>query len=196
MNTKRAFTIIELLVVVAVIAVIIMLIAMNFQKTLSAARDKIRISHIQEIRLALQEYRAQCGEFPARLELNATSPRCPTDFTLGSVLSEIPENPDYTNVPGYFSAEGIDGNYYFYAGLGPGPRCYDYHLGVVLETGVDESAPLQERILGKFLNEDHDCPRNTSISTGEHCVGSELDFSGGENDIEYQIYDFKSSNTC
>jgi type II secretory pathway pseudopilin PulG len=202
MNKKKAFTIVELMVVVGMIAIIIMLVAMNFQKTRAGARDRIRVADMQKIRLALQEYRVKCGEFPARLELTQTSPNCPTGFTLGDVLAEMPTNPNYSETPAYYGSYTNSANNtyngYFYSGLSTtyGGSCYEYHVGVVLESAITGD-PYGGSGNARFLKEDHDCPViNLSQNFDYVCGGSMNDFPGSELDATYQMYDFRSAKNC
>lgn len=198
MKIKRGFTIVELMVVVGMIAIIIMLVAMNYQKTRAGARDRIRVAHMQEIRLALQEYKAQCGEYPSKLAVDESASGCPVDFTLGDVLTIIPENPQYDgDVPYYTNVQdnGDTYNGYFYSGLSTrfnGP-CYEYHLGVVLESALSDDA-----YEGRFLQDDHDCQAVDVMSEtyDNTCLGSLADFDKANIDTQYQMYDFRSAHNC
>lgn len=198
MKNQKAFTIVELMIVVAMIAIVIMLVAMNYQKTRGGARDRIRVAHVQELRLALQEYQAKCGEYPPTLNPEESSSDCPPGFTLADVLPMLPENPNYTEEPLYYQEVlGVENSYngYYYSGLSTGinGKCYEYHLGVVLESGLSDD--VEE---GRFLQEDHDCPVVTVLTEPyDHlCGGSGPDFGEGESDTTYQMYDFRSANNC
>lgn len=209
MNIVRknsGFTIVELLVVVGIIAIILTIMIVNLNDSRAASRDTVRLSHIQAIQLALQEYRSMCDEYPNRLELTANN-GCPGDVSLGDFISEIPENPFYRENPASFAEENntIDTfNGYYYAGLSPiytgtYAPCYDYHLGAPLESGrISE----EEYQVTQYLNEDHDCAEvsNQNSTSGfvmeAACTGSESDFEGGDEDSTYGVYDVRSANTC
>lgn len=206
MNIVRknsGFTIVELLVVVGIIAIILTIMIVNLNDSRAASRDTVRLSHIQAIQLALQEYRSMCDEYPNRLELTANN-GCPGDVSLGDFISEIPENPFYRENPTSFVEENDavdDFNGYYYAGLSSsnGGPCYDYHLGVPLESGRVSDTEYQ---VTQNLREDYDCSEVDNVGPSSAfnmvatCAGSESDFYGGEQDSTYGVYDVRSANTC
>jgi prepilin-type N-terminal cleavage/methylation domain-containing protein len=199
---KTGFTIVELLVVVGIIAIILVIMIVNLNDSRAASRDTVRLADMQAIQLALQEYRSMCSEYPNRLELTANN-GCPGTVSLGDFISEIPENPSYKDNPTLF----IDNNTvdtfngYYYAGLSSsnGGPCYDYHLGVPLESGRISDEEYQ---VTQYLREDHDCPEvdnvgpSSAFNMTATCAGSEPDFEGGEEDSTYGVYDVRSTNTC
>ena len=195
-HLQRAFTLVELIVVVGLIAIILILILLSLSKNRMATRDNLRASHIETIRLGLESYRAQCGVFPATLEIDADNGRDGTcAITFGDVLSEIPTAPNRDGdslliddeVP---SAAVFNG--YFYAGLSTsvnGP-CYEYHLGAELElaenNGQDSSG---------FLDKDYDFEDNEG-DYDSRCSGSVADFGSSSvaDDDADGLYDFRSVN--
>jgi type II secretory pathway pseudopilin PulG len=199
MKKQTGFTIVELMVIVGIIAMLLVLIFANFNETRAAARDRVRVAHIDQIRLALEEYKARCNEYPARLDLGADNGDCPDGFTLGSVLGELPVNPGYSEEPVYYSdsvySEGDSFNGYLYAGLSTrsnGP-CFEYHLGVPIESGREDDT----YTVGDFLKDDHDCAEIALNDRFDNlCALSVSDFDRAEDDVRYGVYDFRSANNC
>ncbi len=127
-NKQKAFTLIEMMVVIALMAVLLLIIVGNFSGQKTQARDNVRISGIQDIRLALEEYKLTCGEYPESLNPtthNGIYGNCPKKF--GDFLPHMPENPNYAESPVLDT--------YFYKGLSSeqGGPCYDYYVAVALE---------------------------------------------------------------
>jgi prepilin-type N-terminal cleavage/methylation domain-containing protein len=58
------FTLVELMVVVSVIGILSSIVYANFGSARAAARDDIRKSSLEEVRLALELYKAQYGRYP------------------------------------------------------------------------------------------------------------------------------------
>jgi type II secretion system protein G len=63
---KRGFTLIEMLVVTAIIGILATILAANFNEARQNSRDKIRMSELKELELALEMYKAQNGRYPAQ----------------------------------------------------------------------------------------------------------------------------------
>lgn len=86
MSTKKTsgFTLIELMVVIAIIGILTAIGAVNFANSREKARDAQRLSDIQEISLALEVYRQSSSnrKYPATLDVLATNKylnKVPTD---------------------------------------------------------------------------------------------------------------------
>lgn len=62
---RKGFTLVELMVVLAIIAIMIGLSAAAFQSSRQSARDTKRQSDLEEIRSGLEIYRTDCGDYPA-----------------------------------------------------------------------------------------------------------------------------------
>lgn len=63
---QRAFTLIEILVVVAIIGILATAITINFDKARKQSRDKVRMTELKELQLAVEVYKAQYGQYPAQ----------------------------------------------------------------------------------------------------------------------------------
>ncbi|MEI6396651.1 MAG: type II secretion system protein [Candidatus Taylorbacteria bacterium] len=102
----RAFTLIELMVVVAIIALLTGIIMTNLMQSKSKSRDTQRISDISQIQVALGLYFDRCNQFPSSLAIaenngNSSGGVCTAGITLGSYISKIPSPPSSGETYGY-----------------------------------------------------------------------------------------------
>jgi general secretion pathway protein G len=129
MIRRRGFTLIEVLVVVAIIGMLAMIVIANVGTSRKKGNDGRRISDISQLKLALELYYDANGMYPATLDPLSTS----------NYIATIPKDP-------------IGNTAYSYAlyALPSSPAiCVGYHLGASLEdannqtlTGdVDATAP-------------------------------------------------------
>ena len=127
LNGERGFTLIEILIVVAIIAVLASAVLIGLGPIQRQGRDARRISDLRQVQNALELYYGKCGYYPGTTQ--ATSPcgafsaiSAWTDVTtalVGSVLgvAQIPNDP-------------TAGTNYFYGTSGTGNS---YVLGATLE---------------------------------------------------------------
>jgi len=191
------FTIVELMVVVTIIAILLVIILTSISQNKMKSRDNIRISHVNNVRIALEEYRSACGEYPASLQPTANNGKnnstCNYQFSdFMRVLPELPVREGNSLLIGT-PAVPLSSVYnnYFYSGLSTsvnGP-CYNYHLGVELEFS-EENGQDQSR----FLSEDHDYIKNENPYLTQ-CKTSAIDFGGSDadNGDTRGLYDFRSA---
>jgi prepilin-type N-terminal cleavage/methylation domain-containing protein len=90
MLSKKGFTLVELMVTVAIVGILMAIVTSNFTTSRSRSRDAKRVSDINQIQLALELYFDRCDEYPATLSLTAKNGSCPTGIELGSFISKIP----------------------------------------------------------------------------------------------------------
>lgn len=110
-KSKKAFTLPELLVIVAVIGIISGVVFVWIQGTRAKARDAERISNVNTLREALQLYYMDHKEYPRDnpqlwccMELNSIPEGCPNlKSSLGPYLTKIPQDTLFTNAFGIFS---------------------------------------------------------------------------------------------
>lgn len=112
---NKAFTLIELIVVIAIISVLSSLLMANFVGFRARGRDAQRKSDLRQIQAALEMYRADAGTYP-------TLPSCGSSLVSGSVtyMQKVPCDPS-------------GGSYYYVAGS----SAYVYCLRTCLENGSD-----------------------------------------------------------
>ncbi len=64
-RTQRGFTIIELLVVVAIIGLLSSVVLSSLAEARAKARDTERLQELRQVQTALEQYRTTYGQFPA-----------------------------------------------------------------------------------------------------------------------------------
>ena len=95
---KKGFTLVELMVVVAIIALLTGIIMTNLTSSRVKARDAKRISDVGQIQLALTLFYDRCHQYPSIVNggVDITSPSCTinnTTITPGTFISTIPTDP-------------------------------------------------------------------------------------------------------
>ena len=104
MGEKGGFTLIELMVVIAIIAILSGIILASFSAAKAKSRDGQRISDTAQIQLALAGYFNQCNAYPSSLTIpsgSTTDPGCPSGVNLGTFISKIPTPPTGANQANY-----------------------------------------------------------------------------------------------
>lgn len=112
-KNKKAFTLIELLIVIAIIGILASLIIANLSTARARARDAQRKAHFSQLQSALEMYFDKNGQYPAAIN-NGTFTKnqeyslCSTGFVSGSSCPagsvtyakfKVPIVYDYTYTP-------------------------------------------------------------------------------------------------
>lgn len=119
---NKGFTFVELLVVVTIIAVLSSVAIVSFQSTNRNSRDAKRKADLEQVRAALELYRAENGVYPDDVSFGSTI----TDGT-NTYLNPVPLDPK----------DGQTGYGYTYNQL----TTTTYQLCAILMEGDDEESP-------------------------------------------------------
>lgn len=128
-NLRKGFTLIEILIVVAIIAILATVVLVGLGPTQQAGRDARRLSDLREVQQGLQLYFSKCGYYPGVAVLGDCLATGFTSKTLwadmktaltGSNIgvSSVPNDPLNTGgaVPTYYYAsQGASGSDYVIA---------------------------------------------------------------------------------
>ena len=155
-NSSRGFTLVELLIVISIIAILTGIIITGLTASKSKSRDAQRISDLNQIQLALEQYFDRCGQYPTDIYANQN---CSAGVSFINFITNVPADPStHVNYEYYTNASvntGIATDYMLRTvlenenqvqvnsfteasrvatdwtnGLGQGrnaPRCYDVH---------------------------------------------------------------------
>ena len=112
---KKGFSLIELMVVIAIIAILTAIITSNFTQSKAKARDAKRVSDIAQLQLSLALFFDRCNRYPESdgttaitTDLTDTD-HCPSGITLGTYMSVIPTPPPGSTISYYkYVSSGLD----------------------------------------------------------------------------------------
>jgi prepilin-type N-terminal cleavage/methylation domain-containing protein len=125
--SKKGFTLIELMVVIAIIGILSAVMLESFSAAKSQSRDVKRISDLSNIQLALAGYFNRCGQYPAadtgvsnKSIIDSTTlsqnTNCPSGISLSTFIATIPTPPNSGEVYSYVTDSGYD-DYFLHATL-------------------------------------------------------------------------------
>jgi type II secretion system protein G len=89
----RGFTLVELMVVIAIIALLTGIIITNLTASKGKGRDAKRISDVGQIQLALELFFDRCKIYPPTITPGATDAKCPSGVTFTTYITNIPKDP-------------------------------------------------------------------------------------------------------
>ncbi len=106
-NTRRGFTLIEILVVIAIIGILSSVVLASLAVSRAKARDAKRIADLDEVKKALELYYDSHGQYPPSAGYSI-----PTVLATEGFIAKIPVTPNGANAYGYyggtFSGNTID----------------------------------------------------------------------------------------
>lgn len=156
MKHKQAFSLIELMVVISIIAVLAAMGVANFAAAIKKSRDSVRKSELAELTQALMMFRADWGSYPNN---NSTNP---VSLTSTTELSYAESGSTHKLVPEYIRFMPIDevrvndpNNKYTYRcmnevsvaiGATTYKRCVDFSVCAYLEVPQVSGANAQDNI--------------------------------------------------
>ncbi len=108
MGRKKAFTLIELLIVIAILGSLAALITGNFFNSLKKGRDARRKQDLQNIQKGLEQYYEDTRRYPATLTLGSTLCN-PAGCGTRTYMQKVPSDPSSFT---YYYATDTDGTYY------------------------------------------------------------------------------------
>ncbi len=196
-TSARGFTLIEMIVVIAIIGLIASVLLVSLSSARAKGRDTRRVSDIRSIQAALEQYYQACSVYPR--VLSALS---------GSTCTNGPNTGASLNVPMPNVPQDPSGGSYKYVTMNDRAigqaniNCdQDYHLGATLEKpsdvlNNDSNAPAMTTSLSIVVNT---CgPTSPCNITTTHIVcGGATDFNGqfaacGGTSGSNQCYDIRT----
>lgn len=87
------FTLVELMVVMVIIGIIMALSTSAYQGAKASARDAKRKADLEDIRAALEIYRADCGKYPDAITAGGAIIGTETACSGNSYMSQVPQDP-------------------------------------------------------------------------------------------------------
>jgi len=116
-SRRKGFTLVELLVVIAIIAILSGIIITSLTGAKSKSRDAQRISDLNQIQLALEQFFDRCGQYPPTPL--ATTAQCPasSSITFGSFISVIPVDPSSPHNSYGYAVNSLNTDYVLHATL-------------------------------------------------------------------------------
>ncbi len=126
-KSGAGFTLIEILIVVAIIAILSSVVLVGLGPTRRLGRDSRRISDINEVQQGLELYNNKCGYYPGTAQVSSPCGSFSSISTWANLTAALTgSNLDISNVPNDPTA----GSTYFYGTAPGGTR---YVLGAQLE---------------------------------------------------------------
>jgi hypothetical protein len=122
MKNLSLFRIIEILVFLGLIGTIVYMQFDTNNRTAARERDVIRISSLNQIRFALEEYKNETGSFPPCLY---QKDGC-VSLEGSDIMQVVPRDP-------------LVNNQYTYAAIGKGSMCTGFHVGTSLERTASQA---------------------------------------------------------
>jgi prepilin-type N-terminal cleavage/methylation domain-containing protein len=140
----KGFTVLELLIVIAIMAILMSLILVGLQSARSHARDQDKVTNLRTIVVGVTQFYDICRMYPASLDSTTTCPSLGTK-TLGDI---IPNLADY-----HFDATGSDYTYTALSGdTTDQTDCTNFHIGVHLDGNVSSFSSQKSSFNSTIVN--------------------------------------------
>ncbi len=164
MKKRNGFSLVELMIVVAIIALLTAIMTANFSSAKARSRDSKRISDISQIQLALAGFFDRCNFYPTALDITDSGGHCTSgtvNVNLGTFISKIPPPPTGGSV--------VAANYNYSAGS-DATGVVDYVLGAQLEAANSNATSNALSAFPTTVGVTY-TPTFTCDSTVNYCVG-------------------------
>jgi len=155
-NTRRGFTLIEILVVIAIIGILSSVVLASLAVSRAKARDARRIADLEEVKKALELYYDSNGTYPE----TQTGSVLPNVLKTQGFIAQIPVSPPGVNPYKYYGTEIVGGQL--------------RNVPVGLPTGFVLDAQL-ERTDNVALTADVDVLLYTNVGGGPMAYGASVD---------------------
>jgi type II secretion system protein G len=181
MNKKKGFTLIELMVVIAIIGILATIITASLSTAKAKGRDAKRISDIKTIQTALALYYNDNQFYPINIysTYDSSNGVSPADGLSPTYLPVVPTDPSYGSLA-CASNPSTTGCYRYTSYDDLGPACTDtdvawYHLGAILED-PSSNALTQDADASSAVTGYNACTNSTPAFRGQTkaCAGAEL----------------------
>lgn len=94
--SKRGFTLVEVLIVIAIVGILIGMSIVAFQAARKTARDGQRKTDLAEIKSNIEIYRTDCGEYPATITFGSALNGGTSSCTGNVYMPIVPNDPQNT----------------------------------------------------------------------------------------------------
>jgi general secretion pathway protein G len=163
---QAGFTLVELMIVISIIALLTGIIVANLTSSKARSRDAQRVSDLNQIQLALEQYFDRCGQYPIADSngMPSTSSSCSGGvITISSYISKIPQDPS-------------NGQKYLYvANNGTTPTDY------VLHASLEGQSQAQQNSFPESVRQDtshstwaggFSCYDSTNTGSKDYCIST------------------------
>jgi prepilin-type N-terminal cleavage/methylation domain-containing protein len=165
-RSHSGFTLIEILIVVAIIAILSSVVLIGLGPTQKSGRDARRLSDLHEVQTGLELYYGKCGLYPSLSVTNGACPVCGYDVGYKDMSKALTDsNIGISSVP----QDPVSGHTYYY---GTDQNCSKYLLMAKLENRdnsvfVNYTAPSTSDFKGDFSDANINCSTST---TPNYCL--------------------------
>ncbi len=142
---KNGFTLIELVVVITIIAIITVVGVVSFSGANVRARDSRRKSDLEKMRIALEVYRQENGQYPCNEDPCKDSSDIEAGLLVsGGYINELPKDPKHPTSAYRWGVGAFPFYYALYAkmeDLGSTTGSYNYNCGGINDCNYQVTSP-------------------------------------------------------